>query len=168
MPQELLEFYRKAQEYVRVFDAFVQKHSLIGRASADHICYKCGTTESFESLRAQFEGESRFMYQSIISNRRIAYIGFKQGIDTVLGTIQYLELSDQKQDGSQKEGFDHIEVFPTAFSYEVMVEELKATEKVIHVKRPHHTTDDIDIKEGFLFRATQGPLIEKIKAQEFV
>ena len=49
-----------------------------------------------------------------------------------------------------------------------MVGELGESEKVVHVERPHHTTDDIDIGEGFLFRCTQGPLIEKIKHSEFV
>jgi predicted metalloenzyme YecM len=162
------EFYSGAEKFITRFNVFAEKHDLVGRAKADHICYKCDSTESFEERRALFEHESLFVYQSIISNRRIAYIGFKKGIETVLGTIMYLELSDQKIDGSQKEGFDHIEVYPTALSYEDMVHELSVTEKVVHVARPHHTTDDIDIVDGFLLRCTQGPLIEKIKEDEFV
>ena len=47
-----------------------------------------------------------------------------------------------------------------------MVKELEATEKVIKVERPHHTTHDIDIGAGFLFRCTEGLLIEKIKNSE--
>ena len=158
------DFFEASQKYITLFDAFAVTHNLVGKTLADHICYKCGSTEEFERLRALFEHESLFVYQSIISKRRIAYIGFKTGIETALGTINYLELSDQKEDGSQKEGFDHIEVYPTVGSYEDMVNRLAETVEVTHVERPHHTTDDVTIGEGFLFRCTRGPLIEKIKA----
>jgi len=47
-----------------------------------------------------------------------------------------------------------------------MVAKLEKSEKVIKVERPHHTTHDIEIKDGFLFRCTQGPLIEKVKREE--
>jgi hypothetical protein len=110
--------------------------------------------------------QSDYMYQSIISQRRIAYIRFKTPLPTSLGNIWYLELSDQKPDGSQREGFDHIEVYPTRDAYVDMVEKLKTIETVVHVERPHHTTDDVDMGNGFLFRCSPGPLIEKIKADE--
>lgn len=163
---DIVQFFKESEKYIVLFDVFAQKHSLIGRASADHICYKCGSHESFENIRRMFETQSEYIYQSIISNRPIAYIRFKTAMDTVIGPINYLELSDQKPDMSQKEGFDHIEVFPTAVSYQEMVGELQQTETVVHVERPHHTTDDVDISEGFLFRCTQGPLIQKIKESE--
>jgi predicted metalloenzyme YecM len=168
MISSLVEFFEEAKTYIEHFDAFAHKHSLQNTAQADHICFKCDSVKSFEYIRRLLESESKFLYQSIISNRRIAYIGFKSPIETVLGPINYLELSDQKPDGSQKEGFDHIEVYPTVDSYKVFVERFKETETVVHVARPHHTTDDIEIGGGFLFRCTQGPLIEKIKKDEFV
>lgn len=166
MKKTIEAFYAESEEYIAVFNAFAQKHDLEGNAAADHICYKCSSRESFEEMRQMLEQESEYIYQSIISNRRIAYVRFKKGIETALGTIFYLELSDQKPDGSQKEGFDHIEVYSLTSSYDEMVLNLARSEKVVHVERPHHTTDDIDIQEGFLFRCTQGPLIEKIKKTE--
>lgn len=167
MPKIIQQFHDEAQAYIVLFNLFAQKHSLVG-ASADHICYKCASSESFEMMRTMFEGESLFLYQAMISGRRIAYIKLKKGIKTALGVISFVELSDQKPDGSQKEGFDHIEVYPVTLSYEEMVQELKKTEDVFHVARPHHTTDDIDIGSGFLFRCTQVPLLEKIKAAEML
>ena len=164
--KEVEDFYEEAQKYIRLFNSFAKKHSLSGDALADHICYKCGSEESFEYLRALFEDNSEYIYQSIIAGRRIAYIKFKKGIKTELGTINFLELSDQKPDGSQKDGFDHIEVYATAYSCDDMVKKLGGSEKIIKVERPHHTTHDIDIGEGFLFRATEGALIEKIKSSE--
>jgi predicted metalloenzyme YecM len=162
------DFFNASQEGVALFNTFAEKHQLAGRAQADHICYKCGSSGSFEAVRALLESESDFIYQSLISQRRIAYIKFKKGLETALDTLRYLELSDQKPDGSQEEGFDHIEVFPTQGTYEEMVASLALTENVIHVERPHHTTDDVELEGGFIFRCTRGPLIQKIKADEMV
>lgn len=160
------DLFADAQPYLLLFNAFARKHSLAGNMQADHICYKCDSSEVFENIRAMLERESIFIYQSIISDRRIAYVHFKEGIRTELGTIWYLELSDQKQDGSQKNGFDHIEAYPITGTYEDQIGKLQQTEIVEHVERPHHTTDDIDIGSGFLFRASRGPLIKKIKNTE--
>ena len=164
----LEEFYEGSKKFVEIFDAFAAKLAIVGRAQADHICYKCGSKESFEQMRAMFESESRYVYQSIISKRRIAVIRLTQSIETSLGTINFLELSDQKPDNSQHDGFDHIEAYPVGWSYDDMVKEFEAREKVIKVERPHHSTHDIDIGNGFLFRCTHEPLIEKIKSQELL
>jgi hypothetical protein len=162
------DFYTESEECVTLFDKFVAKHELFGRGGSDHICYKCGSIESFEFIRALFENESEYIYQTIISKRRIAVIKLRKGIVTSLGEITVLELSDQKPDNSQKEGFDHIEVYPVGQTYEDMVAELEKTEVVKKVERPHHTTHDIDMGNGFLFRCTEGSLIEKIKNSEMV
>jgi predicted metalloenzyme YecM len=160
------EFLLGAQKFVDLFDAFATKHSLQGRAVADHIGYKCESKESFEDTRRILESANMYLYQSIISNRRIAIIRLKEGIQTSLGPINFLELSDQKPDNSQKEGFDHIEAFPVSWSYDDMVKKFETSENVHKVVRPHHTTYDMDIGQGFLFRCTQGRLIEKIKGSE--
>ena len=161
-----VDFYKEAETYIQLLETFVTKHALAGRAAVDHICYKCGSKESFEEIRRLFEHESDYIYQSIISNRRIAIIRLKQGIVTSLGTIFFLELSDQKPDNSQVDGFDHIEVYPLARTYDDMVAEFSKTEVVVKVERPHHTTHDIDMGDGFLFRCTEGPLIKKITETE--
>ena len=83
-----------------------------------------------------------------------------------MGPILFLELSDQKPNGSQMGGFDHIELYPTAISYDDLVEKLEMSEKIIKVERPHHPTHDIDIGGGFLARLEPGALIEKIKTSE--
>jgi len=160
------DFYADAQKYVGWFNSFAKKHGLEGVAQADHICYKCDSQQSFEAMRAIFEKNSEYIYQSIISKRRISIVKLKQGIETVLGPIYFLELSDQKPDGSQVDGFDHIEVYGVRISYDDMVAKLATSEKVIKVERPHHTTHDVEIKDGFLFRCTQEPLVDKIKRDE--
>ena len=162
------QFYEEAARHVPAFDAFASRHALAGSARADHICWKCESHESFESLRALLEPASEYLYQSSISKRRIAVIRLQTLIATSLGAISFLELSDQKPDGSQKDGFDHIEVYPTVGTYESMVTKLALTEKITEVKRPHHTTHDITISTNFLFRCTRGPLIEKIKKTEMM
>src|SRR5665213_2804314 len=121
--ENIEEFYSESEKYVALFDAFAAKHHLVGRAQADHLCYKCGSKESFEKLRELFESASEYIYQSVISNRRIAIVRFKKGIETSLGTIHFLELSDQKPDRSQQGGFDHIEAYATGRTYNEMVRE---------------------------------------------
>lgn len=162
------EFHVGSAKCIELFNAFAAKHGLSGRAQADHICYKCESKESFEGMREMFERESDYIYQAIISRRRIALIHFKRGIETSLGTIHFLELSDQKPDGSQKDGFDHIEAFAVGRSYDDMVKEFEVSENVVKAERPHHTTHDIEIGGGFIFRCTHEPLVEKIKRTEML
>lgn len=164
------DFRIKANAAVFYLSHFAHKHSLQGRARADHFCYKCGSAESFEHMRKMLEGESDFIFQSIISRRRIAYIRLKNPIETVLGSVEYLELSDQKPDKSQMEGFDHVEAYPVGWSYEDMITMFEDGEETVMLEeRPHHTTHSIIIarpENPFLFRCTREPLIEKIKREE--
>lgn len=162
------DFYTNSESCVNLFNHFSISHALRSIAKADHLCYKCESKKSFEEMKKLFENNSFFVYQSIISNRRIAYIKLKKGVSTVLGVIDFLELSDQKPDGSQREGFDHIEVYPTAISYEELIKKLEKTEKITKVIRPHHTTHDINIGNDFLFRCTEEPLLAKIKREEII
>lgn len=166
---ELDQFFTDSKNFIESFDNFCTKHYLKDIVKADHICYKCASQEEFEKMRKMFEDNSNFIYQSIISKRRIAYIGFKNGIETSIGIINYLELSDQKPDGSQKSEFDHIEIYPTSISYIQLVQKFEdGGVMIIKKERPHHTTHDMDIGNGFLIRLTHEPLIEKIKVKEMV
>ncbi len=158
-------FFEAAQPFIQMFNTWNQK--MHPSAIADHICYKCADSTEFERMRALFESTSGFVYQSIIAGRRIAIIKFAQPINTELGDIWFLELSDQKPDGSQASGFDHIEIFPVSGSMDELAADLELQgehfEKVI---RPHHTTYDATIGGAFKIRLEPEALIEKIKANE--
>ncbi len=161
------DFYGAAHYCMAEVEAFVRKHGLLGAVRADHICYKCGSKASFESRREWLEGESEYLHQATISNRRIAYLKFKKPVRSLLGDIFFLELSDQKPDGTQSDSFDHVELYPTIGTYDELVAKLeKAGEQVIKVERPHHTTHDIKLPSGFLVRLCKEPLIDKIKREE--
>lgn len=166
--QNVSDFYRQAEPLITRFEAFAQKHELYGQIVPDHIGYKCGSRTSFEKIRALFEQEGSFIYSSLISGRTIAYVRLKSVIISRYGPVGYLELCDQNSERSQRSGFDHIEAYPTGWSYEDMVSKLGQTEEVIKKERPHHTTHDIDIGQGFRFRATHEPLIEKIVREEIL
>ena len=128
------DFYKDAREILDNFEKFLKENRLYEIVQADHICYKCGSTESFISVRSMFESPSEIdtrgirINQSYISKRRIALITLKELIETSAGKIGLLELSDQKPDGSQDEGFDHIEIYPTKGTYEELVTYLKIKE----------------------------------------
>lgn len=158
-------FFVAAEPFITAFDTWVAQYTPAARA--DHICFKCGDTEEYEHLRALFESDSEYIYQSIISQRRIAIIKFTQPIQTRLGAIWYLELSDQKPDNSQARGFDHIELYPTTGTMQALGETLKAQGMPLEiVERPHHTTIDGAIHASFKIRLEPNALIEKIVQEE--
>ena len=177
MIQSLDQFFRQARESVAIFDAWVAtlvppaiadlSSEAPSVAKADHLCYKCGTTDEFEAIRALFEVDCAFVYQSIISNRRIAIIKFSTSIPSSLGDIWFLELSDQKPDGSQESGFDHVEMYPTGGTMDALAIDLEkkgvTVEKVV---RPHHTTYDVVVQGTFKVRIEPDALVEKIKRDE--
>ena len=158
-------FFAPLRPYIQAFDAWA--HAATPPVRADHVGYRCASAQEFEELRAAFETESRFLYQSMISQRRIAVIGLRDPIHTTLGPIAILELADQKPDGSQVSGFDHIEMYPIAGTVEALVEHCATTgtpfQKTV---RPHHTTYDAVLKDTFKIRLENESLIEKIKKDE--
>jgi predicted metalloenzyme YecM len=159
----------KIQERVLEVDDFCYKYGLVGLVKVDHIGIKCSSNDIYERQRKIFEHSSRFIYQSIISKRRISVIGLDHGIYTSVGTVDYLELSDQKPDASQVDVVDHIRILPIGISYDELCNYLN--EKGISLKevvRPHHTTHDIVLQSGFIIRLTQEMLVNKIKREEMV
>lgn len=165
MYKHLEEFFLAAQTDIALFNVWVAKIQPV--AYADHICYKCGDRKEYEDLRAFFESYSSFVYQSIISARRIAIMKFATPITTKLGDIWYLELSDQKPDGSQMSGFDHIEIYPKIGSLDDLALQLERQGIVLEKSiRPHHTTYDAVLSASFKVRLEPDALIDKIKREE--
>ena len=159
-------FMRAAHRAAALFDEWASP--LMPYATADHLCYRCESSLEFDEIRRCFETPDGFVYQSFISRRRIAVIKFAPAIPTVLGPISFLELSDQKPDGSQKSGFDHIEIYPSAGTVVELVEAF-SKKHVIFAKaeRPHHVTYDTKIAgSSFKIRIEPEPLIEKIRETE--
>lgn len=168
MTYTLETFLAAATPSIHAFNEWVATNEPNGKA--DHICYKCESTEEYQSILELFQKESSFIYQSIISARRIAIIKFAKPFVTDLGEIWFLELSDQKPDGSQKSGYDHIELYPIEGNADALASELEFMrgiewEKVV---RPHHTTYDLPIFEDFKVRLEDEPLIDKIKREEMI
>ncbi len=159
------QFFLACRPFVRLFDVWAT--SVAPNATADHLCYKCGSPREFEALRSLFEGESAYLYQSLISRRRIAVIKFLRPVTTALGDIWFMELSDQKPDGGQVSGFDHIEIYPTSGTVEALAAALEAKGTAFEkVFRPHHTTYDAVIGGTFKVRLEPEALIQKIAATE--
>jgi predicted metalloenzyme YecM len=161
------KFYKDSEKFVEVLNAFAERNEMQTLAVADHIGYKCSSKEVYEEWRAIFEMNSVYQYQSIISKRRISIIKLTTPLKTILGEIQYLELSDQKPDGSQKDGFDHVEVYPAGISYDELVHELEENgNNVQEVKKPHHSTHNISLREDFKLKIEPEALMTKIQREE--
>jgi predicted metalloenzyme YecM len=161
-------FIAQSGEIISSFNQFISTNNLQDLVVADHICYKCGSKESFEEWRKMFEWDAKNIFQSIISKRRIAIVTFKEPILTAAGPIKYLELSDQKPDNSQMESFDHIEIISKNGNFDEMKN--KILEKGIKLEinaKPHHTTYDLEIGK-FSTKLSQEFLVDKIKKEEFI
>lgn len=169
MLQNSFKLLEKAKPYLDELELFCKEYDLVGKVKADHIGLKCSTQELYELQRSFFEFESIFMYQSIISKRRISIIGLNQGLETLIGAFNYLELSDQKPDGSQKDSIDHCEVVPYSVSYDELIVLLKNKGVTLkEVSKPHHTTHDIVLPSGFIVKLSREMLVDKIKREELV
>lgn len=158
------DFYLQAKNLVTTFENLVKLLDLKEEIIPDHICYKCQDSESFEKIRSFFETD-KWIHQSIISQRRIAVIGLSQKIVTAFGDIDTLELSDQKPDGSQQNGFDHIEFLIQNLTTEKLQQIAAEKDLVFEYKfRTHHSTFDLKFA-GFIFRLTEMRLKQKIATE---
>ena len=168
MISNIEQFYLEGKMVLEKLDVFFGEVGLVGLVRADHICFKCESSDEFENMRKIFEQNSAYLFQSIISARRISVIKFVQPLETIVGEICMLELSDQKPDGSQKSEFDHIEVYPVGKSVEEIVKFLEQKGIVVEKEaKPHHTTWDFFV-DGFRVRIEECPLMEKIKREEII
>ena len=173
----LLDSFR---DWAAKHDHFINDPNLGRRMFADHFSYKCREFREFAEIRGRFEEHddgwraSRFIYQSIVSGRRVAVIGLVDPIVTPMGDLRVLELSEPKPMSAAIDGFDHVEV--------VTIEELRWTALVMNdsssmlkspfilKERPHHVTWDAKIlpdrrrrrRQPFILRLTDEPLVAKI------
>jgi predicted metalloenzyme YecM len=161
------DFYTKLESYAKLFNAFfIDKAIDTQGIGLDHICYTCSDSAEFEQIRSWFE-MSDVIYQSIISKRRIAYIGLREPIISTFTPIFFLELSDQKPDNSQTSGCNHIEPYPQDISYDEMLFRFQNLELDIKENiKPHHSTHDISVPNNLKIRLTRERLIDKIYREE--
>lgn len=165
--RSISDFYKESVLLIQEFNNFARQYELMGHAKADHLCFKSGSKEVFEEMRAILEPESVFVYQPYISGRRIAVIKLKKSFETNLESVSVLELSDQKPNKSQVTGFDHLEIYPTMGTYEGLVAHLEHKGVLLEKKeRPHHTTHEASLSAQYNIKLTREPLIEKIKRDE--
>lgn len=160
-------FFAQAAHCIALFNSWVETKNMLARA--DHICYRCDSVTEYKRLRGLLEKSAQFVYQSMISGRRIAIIKFAPALETALGPISVLELSDQKPNRSQVSGFDHIEIYPAVGSVDRLAESLSVQRVNLDmVVRPHHTTYDAKIGPDFKVRLEAEPLLEKIAREELL
>ncbi len=158
-----------AQTSVQCLDDFANGQAVADQLIADHIGFKCASTEEFTAMRAMLEAASVYVYQSMISQRRIAIYKLSEPFPSVCGPVQFLELSDQKPDHSQTSGIDHIEVYPVDRDVSRAVALLHARGvELTQSHRPHHITHDTRLSPTFMLRIEQEPLISKIKHAEMI
>lgn len=139
-------------------------------AAPDHICFKCRTGPEYQHMKRMLEVSTEgFLHESMISGRLISIIELSKPIVTNLGDIYVVELSDQKPNGTQIGGFDHIEVYPLeSLTLDEFANKLNLRgAKFDRIERPHHTTYDMVLPgTNFKVRLEPEALITKIKRDE--
>lgn len=161
-------FIEAAAQSLELTRDFLDTHGLTEQVVVDHICYKCQDSTEYEAMRALLEQNppSAFLIQTILSGRRVAYIGLREGLSVGSHHIMWIELADKRPIEDEETGFHHIEMYPLHMSYDQLVFKLQAEgEQAILKERPHHTTHDIRLREGLIVRLTDMPLIKKIVAE---
>lgn len=162
------EFVLSANEKIQDVNIFFRDAALKDMVFVDHLGYKCSSHEEFYHLKKILEDNSAYIYQSIISGRKIAVIRLTYPIKTFCGPIWYIELSDQKADNSFVSAFEHIEIYPIDKNIDNLVKNLQNKKiNIEKTEKAHHTTWDFFVKE-FKIRIEAEPLIEKIKREEML
>lgn len=163
------EFYRATKSIVDSFNTWYARYGRFSKeCKTDHVCFKCASSQEFETLRRLFEIPETSFYQSIHSGRRIAVIQLPKPIITSHGDIWFLELSDQKPDMSQVSGFDHIALFPPTAPCRVVVDLLENREGIEFVYK-FHPNDSVyvtNLKGGFKLHLTETSLLNRIRGRE--
>jgi len=163
----LKEFFANLTVALVTFNAWAER--VRPAATADHVCYKCGSDKEYEHLRLLLSLQSPYTYESFVSLRRIAVVRFSPSKmpTSPIGPFTHLELSAQKPDGSQVSGFDHVEIVPEDGNMTALAEELCRTGLLFHkAERPHHETYDAKLPGGLKVRIEAEPLINMIKRDE--
>jgi hypothetical protein len=183
-PSFLAHFLRvRAAPLLDAFRAWSEAHArLRGEVlvTADHLSYKCREVREYDELRGRFEEYAddgwrgcRFLHQSIVSGRRVAVIGLRDGLPTRFGDLRVLELSEPRPMRADPGGFDHVEVYsPFVPSGELARMLERPGERFRLEGRPHHATWDLRVpappesgRAHVTIRLTDGPLVEKIAAE---
>lgn len=169
MPKTVSSLTNLARPLVAQFNTFCQENDLMGAVETDLICIRCSDSEIYEARRRDAESRSVYIYQSMVSGRRVSLIKLTDTIPTIAGTIEYLELCDQKPDNSQDDRISHVTIVPVTLSYEEIVEKLRGNGvEVNETVRPHYRSADIKLPSGFTIRIASEFLVDTIKREEFI
>ena len=170
----------RAAPLLEAFRGWAQAHVALRSevlVTADHLSYKCREFREYDELRSRFEEYAdggwrgcRFIYQSIISGRRVSVIGLTEGIRTPFGDLRVLELAEPKTMAADPGGFDHVEVFSPFVGIDQLAELFRRSgQPFVKKERPHHMTWDaripVDPSSGrpdVTVRLTDEPLAAKI------
>jgi hypothetical protein len=154
---------------VSQLNSFCEDNGLTGLVEADFICMKCSDSEVYEARKADMESKIEYSFETTTSGRRTSLMKLKDAIPTIVGSIEYLELQDQKPDNSQDDRISCIAIVPVTLSYEEVRNQME--EKglpVIEIARPHYTSSDIKLPSGFTVRLGQEFLVDKVKREEMI
>ncbi len=156
-----------------VVNNFIFKYRVFKRRKIlDHFGYKCSSHEEYESIKKLFMPQSiepmaLWIHEYWLSGRRVSCISLKDPYIPMMALANkfyYLELQDQKPDGSQISGVDHVEIVLTKKEKDKVV--FLCKEQGVPIQEnahPHHNTTDL-IFPGCTIKISLQPLVKTIFA----
>ena len=85
-------------------------------------------------------------------------------MQSLCGDISLLELFDQKPDGSQKAGFNHIEIHPKTGTLQGLVNRCRQQDITVHeTRRERGKTYHVDIEGGFKVHFEWDSILARVK-----
>lgn len=114
-------FRTQIQSFVKDILTYIQSSGVsLDVFEIDHVAYKNSNTENYEKVRKDF-GKEVFIYESVISNRRIAISKFRDPVKVEGKIIKYIEIFEPKPDKITEDKLDHIEIISNNLDYESFV-----------------------------------------------
>lgn len=114
--------HNEAHTFLGKLDSELAKYSInLDGNQLDHLCYRAGSTQSYESLKKQFSEHGEILISSIIGGREITTFRLAKAIIYKGREISIIELPDVKRGRDYLEGFEHAE-FVVTESFEKIIE----------------------------------------------
>lgn len=169
-PTELLD--KKGRNYLSErFNEFinVNKGSIdFSKLVPDHICYRCGSHESYKELFADLRKKAELISIAEVNGREICIFELPFRFETRGGDIRKLELCDQKPSNLQVEGFEHIEfVVADKKDYWIIQGQFQKLYKdMVEKQSNERTTFEVKLASDMTFIVELEPIMETIARRE--
>ncbi len=105
-----MQFKFEAEVFMKNLGAQIEVHRLKDDTkSCDHICFRVGSLEEYNSYKTFLEDNGTLLIESLINGRNIATFHLKEAFQSPWGELRTIELPSPKPGTHFETGFEHCE-----------------------------------------------------------